>query len=83
MKTRQDKPDALAIRQALKELRIAPQRFWTWLTGIALPEEMGRQPWTPAQHHALQMGVAMLAAGLGMWSAQTLYLLAPVPVLVF
>ena len=62
----------LSTRDALARLPEFTQRFWTWLTGIARPQEMSRRRWTPAEHLAVTSGLLIGAAILGTASAQAL-----------
>ena len=66
------KNDPYEIRRALGRLPLVPQRFWTWLTGVALPEEFHRRRWTPAQHFFVTVCIFVMAAGIGTLCAQTL-----------
>lgn len=64
------KPDV--IRKTLAELPRATQRFWTWLTGLMLPGELPREPWSPWQHFVCTFGVFCLAATMSLVSMQHL-----------
>lgn len=60
-------------RIALARLPAWTQRYWTWLSGIAMPTEMKRRPWAPWQHVLCTVVALAVAAAVGVYSAQALY----------
>lgn len=59
------KYDPVTIRRALARLPSWMQKFFTWLTAIALPDEKPLRPWTPESHVAALCLTWILVALLG------------------
>lgn len=73
MNSQDSRQNPIAIRQALARLPAWTQRFWTWLSGIALPDETSRRPWSTSRHIAVTLITLVLASLTALHCAQALF----------
>ena len=73
MNSQDTRQNPIAIRQALARLPAWTQRFWTWLSAIAMPDETSRRPWSTTRHIVVTLITLVLAALIALHCAQALF----------
>lgn len=67
-----DRHSLLSKRRQLASWPRWMQPFLTWLSGISLPNETRKYPWTPRQHLIAYFATLILAGALGVQMMQRL-----------